>query len=186
MALATLTTIPSFSGAANITDGQLAAVLSEHKTALESLDTAQAAALSAAATVGLTGIVKRTVTITQAADLAGVAALTLTKSLGAVLPTGARVIGYDIDVATLISGGAISAATVSVGVTGTAAAIGAATSVFTGQTGFPKAPTAGAKGYPMCSLSGLQATVVVTAVGANLSAATAGSLTVNLFYIVLP
>jgi hypothetical protein len=199
MAIATQTTIPdSFGkGGANIGDGTpvLSTVLQEHKTALGVLDTAQSAALQAAidasaAAVAVaaanTGIVKRTITVTQADDLAAVDDTTLTKNLGAILPTNARLVGCEISVGTLISGGAINAVTASIGVTGTAAAIGQATSVFTGATGFPKALTAGASGYMMHSLSGLQATVTVTSTGANLSAATAGSITANLYYIVLP
>ena len=189
------TTIPSFSGGAKLTgpasstDGvtTLADVLTDHATAIETLNTAQAAALSAAATVGLTGIVKQSVTVTQAADLAGVGTASMTKNLGAALPANARFIGCAVNVTTLISGGGLSTATISVGVTaGSAvAAIGAAVNVFTGQTGFPKAPTAGAQGYPLCSLSSLQPTVTVTVSGLC-SSAIAGSLSVDLFYIVLP
>lgn len=165
-------------GGANIGDGspRLGPVLQEIQSNLAGLDTSSVAAT----------IVKRTVTITQAADLAGVAALTLTKNIGAVLPANARLVGYEVDAATLVSGGTINAATLSIGVTGTAAAIGAATSVFTGATGFPKTLTAGAKGYPMCNIGGAQLTATVTATAGNLSVATAGSLTVNVFYIVLP
>lgn len=174
------TTIPDDfgKGGANIGDGvpQLGPVLQEIQSNLAGLDTASVAAT----------IVKRTVTITQAADLAGVADTTVTKNIGAALPANARIIGYEVDVTTLISGGTISAATVSIGVTGTAAAIAAATSVFTGATGFPKVPTVGAKGYLMSNVGGSQLTATVVSTGGNLSVATAGSVTVNVFYIVLP
>ena len=186
----TQTTIPdSFGkGGSNIGDGTpvISAVLQEIQSNLVVVDAAQAAALAAAATVGLTGIVKSTVTITQASDLSGLANGTksFAKNVGAVLPANARFVGVDLCVTAALSGGGVATGTLAVGVTGTANAIVTATSVVS-SSGFPKAGTAGTRGYSMASLNGLQLTATVTT-DVDLNALTGGSVSVDVFYIVLP
>lgn len=206
MALAvTQTTIPnSFGkGGANIGDGSpvLSAVLQEIQTNLAGLDSGQAAAVAAAGTATTqanaaaasaaavaasnTGIVKRTVTITQAADLAGLDAgvKSFAKNIGAILPANARYVSHELRVPAALSGGSVATGTLSVGVTGTATAIATATSVVS-SSGFPKQGTAGVKGYSMASLDGLQL-IATVATDVDLNALTGGSLAVDVFYIVL-
>ena len=186
-----LTAIPSSfgSGGANIGDGvpRLQTILAEHVTASTSVDAAQNAALAAAAATaaGNTGAVKQTVTIALA-DLSGLAGgtKTFTKSLGAVLPTNARFLGVDQRLtAAFTASPALVTGTVSVGVTGTVNALVTANDV-TSTSGFPKAGTAGAKGYAYGSLSGLQPTVTITT-DKDLNTCNAGSISVDLFYVVL-
>jgi hypothetical protein len=73
-------------------------------------------------------------------------------------------------------------------VVGTAAGgsqIATSQSVAAGQTNFPKAMTAGLQGYPMSSQSAATLSVRITG-SADLNTATAGAVTVNLFYTVDP
>jgi len=198
MSLVQTTILDSFGkGGANIGDGTpvISEVLQEIQSNLAVLDSGQADAVASAVSASAsaaavaaanTGIVKRTVAITQASDLAGLGAgvKSFSKNVGAVLPANARFVGVDLKVTSALSGGSVATGTVAVGVTGTANALVTATSV-TSATGFPKAGTAGVKGYSMSSLDGLQLTVTVTT-DVDLNALTGGSVSVDVFYVVLP
>lgn len=127
---------------------------------------------------------KKTVTIDATVvgdtDSNGVAA---TVNVGTALPTGAVVVGAAVTVDTLFSGGALASATLDVGVSGTAGAFITGMDVFTGadtgvRTGdFGTAPTG--------CYSGLQVIATLDPDnGEKISAATAGSVTIDVFYFV--
>lgn len=71
------------------------------------------------------GAVSRTVNITQAGDLAGLGGgvKTFTKNIGAVLPANAHVLGANIPVTAVVSGGGVATGTLSIGTAGDPIAI---------------------------------------------------------------
>ncbi len=147
-------------------------------------DAAEARVAALEAGSGTTGVQKRTVTLTQAADLAalGAGVKTKTKSLGAVLPAGARFLGVSLESLTGFDDGAAATYALNVGYAG-AGEIVAAESVAAAASGFPKAGTAGAQGYAGAALTAGQATVKLTS-NADLNTATAGAITVTIFFAV--
>lgn len=104
-------------------------------------------------------------------------------NVGFPLPANARLNAAEINVATAITGGAISAVTASLsGGSDAAATIIAATTVFTGA-----APVIANPGTnPYTARGGQQIKMVLTSTGGALSTATAGSLSVDLFYTIVP
>jgi hypothetical protein len=109
-------------------------------------------------------------------------------NIGAALPTNARLDAVELNVLTALSGGGLSAchATIQNSVPETAGSVLASTSVYTGAAAVNGSPGAalGSNMYP--SRGGQQLQMTLTAVGAALSAITAGSLSVRLFYTVQP
>ena len=83
-------------------------------------DAAEARVAALEAGSGTTGVQKRTVTLTQAADLAalGAGVKTKTKSLGAVLPAGARFLGVSLESLTGFDDGAAATYALNVGYAG--------------------------------------------------------------------
>lgn len=128
-------------------------------------------------------IKKATVTITQAGDLSGIAATTFAKNLSQVLPVNARFVGVELAGFTGFDDATHASYTVSVGTSGTPTAIVNAANVAAGQGGFPKAGTAGANAFPGSSHSAETLQALITG-GVNLNTATAGAITVNVFYFV--
>lgn len=103
-------------------------------------------------------------------------------NIGPVLPANARVIDTEVNVLTALSGGGLSAATISLsGGADAATSLIGATNVFTG------APTPGAAvgTNPYPGRGGQQLKATITSTGAALSAITAGSLTVDVFYTIV-
>lgn len=170
------TTVPSFSGAANITDGTLASVLTDHATAIETVNTAQAAALQAAVDVaaGNTAISKKTVIVGEAA-LSGASQVV---NIGTALPANAVVLGHEIVVTTqgVLAGNDL---TITVGGT-TANAIVASTDLDALAPGKYQG-TLGA--HPRGSFSSEQ--LVATFAASDLASLSAGNWTFNVWYIVL-
>lgn len=104
-------------------------------------------------------------------------------NLGAALPVGAVVLGYDVNVQTLLSGGGLSAATLTLQgavATGDAAgALMASQNLFAGaglKTGV------GSNAYP--NRGGQQIQGTITATGAAMAAITAGAITIDLYYAI--
>jgi hypothetical protein len=169
------TTVPSFSGAANITDGKLAEVLADMAAAIETLNTAQASALAAAVAVaaGNTGLLKKTVTVAEA-DLSGTSQAV---NIGTALPAGAVVLAHEIVVNTqgVLAGNDL---TVTVGGT-TANAIVASTDLDALAVG-KYSGTLGA--HPRGSFASEQ--LVATFAASNLTSLSAGNWTINVWYCV--
>ena len=128
-------------------------------------------------------IKKATVTITQAGDLSGIAATTFAMNLSQVLPVNARFVGVELAGFTGFDDATHASYTVSVGTSGTPTAIATRLNVAAGQGGFPKAGTAGANAFPGSSHSAETLQALITG-GVNLNTATAGAITVNVFYFV--
>jgi len=126
---------------------------------------------------------KRSVTLAVADCTAAGAVKTFTKNVGAVLPANARFAGVSFET---FSGFQDTGDTLTwtVSVDGTSVAdITAALNVRTGQTGFPKPGTVGPYGYAGAPLGGVQLALTMTSSG-NVNGATAGTVTVNVFYVV--
>ena len=104
-------------------------------------------------------------------------------AVGAALPTNARLIDYNVNVLTALSGGSSTADTMTLqGGTDAAGSLIASTSVFTGANAV--IATVGSNPYP--SRGGQQIYMTLTGDGTHaLSALTAGHLSVDLFYMVL-
>jgi hypothetical protein len=122
---------------------------------------------------------------TIAIPLATIQAQTTTVAfnIGPVMPASARLIDAQINVLTALSGGGLSAATMSLsGGTDAVTSIIGATNVFTG------APTPGAAvgTNPYPGRGGQQLKATITSTGAALSAITAGVLSVDVFYSIVP
>jgi hypothetical protein len=107
-------------------------------------------------------------------------------NVGSALPANARLLNAEVNVLTPVSGGTLSAVTVKLeGGTDTAGSIlGGASglSVFTGAS----AVVAGSGSNPYQSRGGQQVKMTLTATGDTLADATAGHLSVDLFYSVTP
>ena len=130
--------------------------------------------------------VKRTVTIAQVADLAGLGAgvKTFDKNVGAVLPANARILGATLETVTDFDDATHGTYTTIVGTSAGGTQIGTSINVAAGQTGFPKAFTAGAGGFAYCPQGAAQLTARITS-SVDLNTATAGTMIVNVFYLVL-
>ena len=127
------------------------------------------------------GVQKVTATIGFAQLTA--AALTMTLSLGALLPANARIISRELRLPTAFSGGAIASLTASVGIAGGSEVVNAA-NVFTGAPAAQKGPD-GLDPNELLAAGG-QLQVTFTSTVANVNAATAGSLTIDVMYIIAP
>lgn len=127
-------------------------------------------------------------TLTQAADLAGLGAgvKTLAKNLG-TLPTGARLLGWVIaeGSATMFDDATHGDFNLELGVAADPDAVMTSLSVKAGATGFPKTGTAGVKGFPMVLCGGFTIQALLTG-SVDLNTATAGSMTICLFYVICP
>lgn len=134
------------------------------------------------------GVVHRSATITQAADLAGLGAgvKTLTKALGAALPANARYVGHVVGSGTFtgFNDPGPGTYTIKLGSSSDDDAIVATANVANGQTGFPKTGTAGVRAFSQCPLYAEVHNVILTS-SVDLNTSTAGALTVDLFYLVL-
>ncbi len=126
---------------------------------------------------------KRTVTIGEADLTDAVAGEAQAINIGAALPAGAVVIGHEVTIATLFSGGSVSAVKLDVG--GTAAtAIVNQLDVFTGASTGALSPRTGA--HPQGRFSTVQLRATFTPDGGHaLVALTAGSLTITVWFIPL-
>jgi hypothetical protein len=142
--------------------------------------------LSGAGQVG--GLVQKATLGLGFAAINGVAGTSTTVNVVApggstpALPANARILAHEIRVATPFTGGAISAMTLSLGITGTTTQIVNAQSIFTAVGNLPG--TAGADVQPFYSAS-TQLIATITSTGANLTALTAGALTLDVLYTVL-
>lgn len=104
-------------------------------------------------------------------------------NVGAALPASARLISAEIDVVTAISGGTLSAVTAALqGGSDAAGSILAAVTVFTGAAASNSKP--GSNPYP--NRGGQQLKMTLTATGDTLANATAGHLSVAVFYEIVP
>lgn len=104
-------------------------------------------------------------------------------NVGSALPTNCRLVDYNVNVLTAISGGTLSALTCTLqGGTDAAGTLVASHSVFTGAS--PTNSPIGSNPYP--SRGGQQLKMTLTATGDTLNHATAGHLSIDLFYTVLP
>jgi hypothetical protein len=104
-------------------------------------------------------------------------------NIGPVMPANARLIDAQVNVITAVSGGAISAATLSV--SGGADAV---TSIVGATNVFTAAPTPGAAvgTNPYPGRGGQQLKATLTTTGGAPSTATAGNLSVDVFYTIVP
>lgn len=131
-------------------------------------------------------IQKVTCTITQAADLAGLAGgvTSFNKNIGAALPANARIIGYELTGFTGFDDATHATYTAKAGGASSTDLISTA-NVTTGQTGFPKPGTAGALGYAGAPQGGQQLVANISTT-VNLNTATVGAITFNVYYAVMP
>lgn len=131
------------------------------------------------------GVQHQTVTITQAADLAGLAGgvTSFDKDLGAALPANAHILGFSTSLTTGFDDATHATYTAKAGGAGSTDLF-SALNVTTGQTGFPKQGTVGALGFPMAP-QGSQQLVVNISSTVDLNTATAGSMTVDVFFVVI-
>lgn len=144
------------------------------------IDTAQTTAVAAT-------IVKRTVTVGFADLVALGGVFTGSINIGAALPANARVMGHELVAWTAFSGGAVASATCEIGVAaGDTDAVVTATDVFTGSVAVPGPGVDGILGYPMAPIGAVQLAALFTTTVGFLNALTAGSVTIDVFYIVLP
>lgn len=132
--------------------------------------------------VGAGVIQKRTITLTPA-SFAGVAADTATLNIGAILPANARIISREVRIATELTGGGVASVTASVGVAGATTEIVNAQDVFGTSGNVPG--TAGANPNPLYATAS-QLIVTITSTSANLDLLTAGSVTIDVMFTVLP
>lgn len=143
------------------------------------------AATEAVANAGI-GVIKRTVTIALG-DVSGLAdgVMSVTKALsGGALPANARfagVVARSLTGFTNSGGGATY--TLKVGGADDDEII-ASLNVATGQTGFPKTGTLGVAGFMMCPLAAEVKNAILTS-NTELNDVSAGSITIDLFYLVL-
>ncbi len=155
---------------------------------------AAAAALAAAVAAQVTanagvGVVKRTVTLNYSADdfaalSAGVK--TKTKAIGAALPANARYVGHVVGSGSFtgFDDATHGTFTAKVGSSSDDDAIVSTVNVAAGQSGFPKAGTAGVRAFAQCPLYAEVHNLILTS-SVDLNTATAGAITVDLFYLVL-
>lgn len=128
---------------------------------------------------------KRTITITQADDLADLAngVTSLVKELGDNLPANARYLGHTIgeDSFTGFTDGDAATYVLKLGSESDDDSIVTTVNVAAGQTGFPKAGTLGVQAFLMCPLASEVYRATLTS-SADLNTATAGSIEVHLFF----
>jgi hypothetical protein len=141
-----------------------------------------AAVESSMVTGGVAAGVQKVTTTIGFAQLTA-AALTQSIALGTVLPANARILTRELRLATPFSGGAIGSTTASVGLAGGTEVVNAA-NVFTGAPAAQKGPD-GVDPFELLPTGG-QLQVTFTSTVANVNAATAGALTIDVMYIVAP
>lgn len=112
------------------------------------------------------------------------AAATQALNLAPSVPVNARVVGRSLRIATAFSGGAISGMTVSVGNATEPTAVINGQTVFTGTTGNIQGTTGPDPNMLVATAIPFQ--ILFTAAGANVNAATAGALVIDVLYVVLP
>lgn len=127
---------------------------------------------------------KRTVTITEATLTDAVNGEAQAINIGAVLPANANVLAHEVNVATLFSGGGASAVKLDIGGTSTTALV-SQMDVFTGAATGALSPRTGAHAQGKFSAQQLVATFTPD-VGHTLAGLTAGSLTITVWFSVLP
>jgi hypothetical protein len=121
-------------------------------------------------------------TATVAFSALAVASLTTTVSpAGLLLPSNARVIAREINVTTAFAGSGVTGLTLAFGGASSTEIVSSQSLLATGLFG----GTSGTNPQAFYS-AGAQLTVLFTAVGANLSALTAGSVTIDLLIALLP
>lgn len=132
------------------------------------------------------GVVKRTVTIGFADFSALTTEDTIAIDVGAVLPANARCVGHELVSLTPFNDGSGNPdVSIEVGIKG-GDADAVVTSHNIGHDGAGGAGTSGVLGYPMAPLGAVTlAATVTTNNGAHLVALDAGSVVVNVFYVVL-
>lgn len=146
----------------------------------------------------VTAMVKRTVTLTHA-DFVGVLANdSAAMPIGAILPANARLFGIELILNAAFTDGAGCTATVDIGgsdanslvevesmVAGVSGNYPLGLSPLSGIAGAGRITTPGVKCYPGAAYSGQQLTATFHS-NVNLDLWTAGSITINVFYVVLP
>lgn len=105
-------------------------------------------------------------------------------NIGSILPTDAVVVAHDVNVATLFSGGSASAVTVDIGGTD-ADAIVDGMDIFTGAATGALIGTAGVHFKGKFSAQQLKATFLTDS-SHNLAGLTAGSITITVYFAVVP
>ena len=135
---------------------------------------------------GVSGAQKVTVTIT-AASLASFTTTSNTDiAIGAALPANARFLGASLGEGAFTGFADPGSHTWNIEIGGaTAGDICGNVNITSGQTGFPKIGTAGALGFPMAPQGGQQLHAHISMTGAALSLATAGNVTVSVWYLVV-
>lgn len=149
----------------------------------DALDAAQGLGATAPAANVDAVVQKRTVTIGEADLTDAVNGEAQAINIGAVLPAGAVVIGHEVNVATLFSGGGATAVKLDVGGT-LATAIVNQQDVFTGAATGALSPRTGAHAQGKFSAEQLKATFTPDG-GHNLAALTAGALTITVYFLPL-
>lgn len=123
---------------------------------------------------------------TLAVGFAQLTAAAATQALNLVpsVPVNARVVGRSLRIATAFSGGSLSNMVVSVGNATEPTAVINAQTVFTGTTGNIQGTT-GPDPYLLVATA-IPFQILFTATGANVNAATAGALVIDVLYAILP
>lgn len=138
---------------------------------------------SVLADAGMT-VSKRTVTVGHA-DLTD-ADTSQTINIGAVLPANARIVGVDMRALTVFAGGTVSALTVDVGTSGDIdALVDGADLVTAAVDGGPATMPAGIRPNKTFVSAGAQLIATFVSTGDNLVNLTAGSVIIDVLYVVL-
>jgi hypothetical protein len=124
---------------------------------------------------------KFTATIGFASLTASAGAQTLSPA-GLLLPANARIVAHELTVGAGFTGGGLTGMSISAGGNGSSNDIVSAASVFAAAS---LSGTAGSNPQPLYA-SATQVAVVFSATGANVNAATAGSITLDLLIALLP
>lgn len=168
-------TLPGANQAVAVAGVSQGAVTGAEKTILESIEGA---------------LTHRSVRILYSTDLAGLGAgvktfsATLATGGDTALPANARYVGHIVGAGTFTgfdNGGGGATYTIKIGSPSDDDCIVSTANVATGQTGFPKTGTAGVRAFPMAPLYAEAFSVVLTS-DADLNTATAGVVTVSLFF----
>jgi hypothetical protein len=131
------------------------------------------------------GVGRRTITVGEADLTTATNGTAQTINVGPALPTGARVVGCDVTLATQLTGGSATAVTLSVGISGAATALINAFDALGSTAGASYAAGASAATRPRGSYSAAQIIATFTPdSGHALSGLTAGSVTIDIDYVV--
>lgn len=177
------TSIATAGGA--LTTGQVPRVTGPSTIDYGALDLANSSAVTGVLP-GANVFNEATVTITQAADLAGLGAgvQTFDKDLSPVLPANARVLGAVAESVTDFDDATHGTYAVTLGSSAGGTQVGTSLNVAAGQTGFPKAFSAGAQGYMWAGQGGNTLSARIAS-SVDLNTATTGAITIKVFYVVL-